>query len=145
MTFSVIASFLISLISILVNAQNISDNTQEEIMDIFHVNANDFLFDNTSTFENFENSNENLTRPQLQVTIDYELPEIKDGINEDDDFEEEYQDSDNNYISLDSYTLHVPKFHPQVQSFIFKYHEKVGLRKKSGSTMYFILYAKLKF
>ena len=60
--------------------------------------------------------NETLTRPQLSVTVDYETPEVNIEQNnvDPDNYEDEM---DEKYLTLDSYSLHIPKFHPQVICF----------------------------
>ena len=75
---------------------------------VIHVNANELF----SISEN-----ETFSRPQLSVTVDYETPEVN--MNSDSDQSnvdpDNYEDEmDEKYLSLDSYSLHIPKFHPQV-------------------------------
>ena len=46
-----------------------------------------------------------MSRPQLSVTVDYETPE---------DTGVEAAEDEDKYLSLDSYNVHSPQFHPQV-------------------------------
>ena len=94
-----------------------SDNNEE---DIFHVNTND-LFQGTDFIKN-----DTLVEPELSVKVDYENPELNiDSVPEEDvekkrDLVDDYeqQQLDESYLSLDSYSLHVPKFQPQVIIFV---------------------------
>ena len=73
---------------------------------VVHVNANDFFDDPVI--------NQSLTRPELSVTVDYETPAARAEAEEDEDnYEAEVQDQ---FLSLDSYNIHLPKFHSQVNT-----------------------------
>ena len=73
---------------------------------VVHVNANDFFDDSVI--------NQSLSRPELSVTVDYETPAARTEAEEDEDnYEAEVQEQ---FLSLDSYNIHLPKFHPQVNT-----------------------------
>ena len=85
--------------------------------------------------------NQTLSQPQLSVTVDYETPAVKGEAEEDEDnYEAEVEEQ---FLSLDSYNIHLPKFHPQVNTnletrWIFNpwikekiFNFKTGDRKKS--------------
>ena len=56
--------------------------------------------------------NQTLSRPELSVTVDYETPAGRAKAEEDEDnYEAEVEEQ---FLSLDSYNIHLPKFHPQV-------------------------------
>ena len=56
--------------------------------------------------------NQTLTRPELSVTVDYETPAVRGEAEQDEDnYEAEVEEQ---FLSLDSYNIHLPKFHPQV-------------------------------
>ena len=75
---------------------------------VIHVNANEFF----SISEN-----ETFSRPQLSVTVDYETPEVNMNSDQSNVDPDNYEDEmDEKYLSLDSYSLHIPKFHPQVNA-----------------------------
>lgn len=58
--------------------------------------------------------NQTLSQPQLSVTVDYETPAVKGEAEEDEDnYEAEVEEQ---FLSLDSYNIHLPKFHPQVNT-----------------------------
>ena len=58
--------------------------------------------------------NQSLSRPELSVTVDYETPAARAEAEEDEDnYEAEVQEQ---FLSLDSYNIHLPKFHPQVKT-----------------------------
>ena len=58
--------------------------------------------------------NQSLSKPQLSVTVDYETPAVRDHADEDEDhYEAEVEEQ---FLSLDSYNIHLPKFHPQVNT-----------------------------
>ena len=83
--------------------------------DIFHVNTNDLF--RAADFIN----NETVLEPNLSVSVDYETQELNkeavDSLKKKVDFENYQEEVDENYLSLDSYSLHMPKFHPQVIKF----------------------------
>ena len=116
MPISLILPLLLSIINVIFpcsSAANLSDiiisdydfNDPED--GVLHVNANEFFS---------MSENETLTRPQLSVTVDYETPEVNIEQNnvDPDNYEDEM---DEKYLTLDSYSLHIPKFHPQVICF----------------------------
>ena len=113
--FCLMYPWLLSLISILVTAAAADTGDND---DVLHLNTNDFFNDNNISVEM---TNDSLTRPQLMVTVDYELPHLQEDddshvsdVNNNDDYEDTGDDDVDSYLSLDSYTIHVPKFHPQV-------------------------------
>ena len=79
---------------------------------VIHVNANDFFEDSAL--------NASLSRPQLSVTVDYETPiareEVREEVREEAREDEDHYDAEveDQFLSLDSYNIHIPKFHPQV-------------------------------
>ena len=59
--------------------------------------------------------NQTLSRPELSVTVDYETPAVRGEAEEDEDnYEAEVEEQ---FLSLDSYNIHLPKFHPQVTEY----------------------------
>ena len=86
-----------------ISARKISDLIRNQVV---HVNANDFFEDSVM--------NQTLSQPQLSVTVDYETPAVKGEAEEDEDnYEAEVEEQ---FLSLDSYNIHLPKFHPQVNT-----------------------------
>ena len=73
------------------------DQEQEAVV---HVNTNTLLLEAGE-----EEDNDTMSRPQLSVTVDYETPE---------DTGVEAAEDEDKYLSLDSYNVHSPQFHPQV-------------------------------
>ena len=73
------------------------DQEQEAVV---HVNTNTLLLEPGE-----EEDNDTMSRPQLSVTVDYETPE---------DAPVEAAEDEDKYLSLDSYNVHSPQFHPQV-------------------------------
>ena len=67
---------------------------------VVHVNTNTLLLEPGE-----EEDNDTMSRPQLSVTVDYETPE---------DTGVEAAEDEDKYLSLDSYNVHSPQFHPQV-------------------------------
>ena len=81
--------------------------------DIFHVNTNDLF--QAADFIN----NDTVLEPQMSVAIDYESQEMnKEAVDKKTLDFENYEEMDENFLSLDSYSLHMPKFHPQVIIFV---------------------------
>ena len=77
-----------------------SDREQEAVV---HVNTNTLLL------EAGEEDNDTMSRPQLSVTVDYETPEDAPV-----EAAESEAGTEDKYLSLDSYNVHSPQFHPQV-------------------------------
>ena len=88
------------------------DQEQEAVV---HVNTNTLLLEAGE-----EEDNDTMSRPQLSVTVDYETPE---------DTGVEAAEDEDKYLSLDSYNVHSPQFHPQVglNVGIHRYHTEYGL------------------
>ena len=76
----------------------IVNSTKQEA--VVHVNTNTLLLEAGE-----EEDNDTMSRPQLSVTVDYETPE---------DTGVEAAEDEDKYLSLDSYNVHSPQFHPQV-------------------------------
>ena len=89
------------------------DQEQEAVV---HVNTNTLLLEAGEE----EEDNDTMSRPQLSVTVDYETPE---------DTPVEAAEDEDKYLSLDSYNVHSPQFHPQVglNVGIHRYHTEYGL------------------
>ena len=78
-----------------------SDQEQEAVV---HVNTNTLVLEAGE-----EEDNDTMSRPQLSVTVDYETPEdapVEAAKSE--------AGTEDKYLSLDSYNVHSPQFHPQV-------------------------------
>ena len=88
------------------------DQEQEAVV---HVNTNTLLLEAGE-----EEDNDTMSRPQLSVTVDYETPE---------DAPVDEAGIEDKYLSLDSYNVHSPQFHPQVglNVGIHRYHTEYGL------------------
>ena len=93
--------------------QLIVNSTKQEA--VVHVNTNTLLLEAGE-----EEDNDTMSRPQLSVTVDYETPE---------DTGVEAAEDEDKYLSLDSYNVHSPQFHPQVglNVGIHRYHTEYGL------------------
>ena len=92
------------------------DQEQEAVV---HVNTNTLLLEAAE-----EEDNDTMSRPQLSVTVDYETPEDT-GV----EAAEDEAGIEDKYLSLDSYNVHSPQFHPQVglNVGIHRYHTEYGL------------------
>ena len=71
---------------------------------VVHVNTNTLLLEAGE-----EEDNDTMSRPQLSVTVDYETPEDAPV-----EAAESEAGTEDKYLSLDSYNVHSPQFHPQV-------------------------------
>ena len=92
------------------------DQEQEAVV---HVNTNTLLLEPAE-----EEDNDTMSRPQLSVSVDYETPEDM-GV----EAAEDEAGIEDKYLSLDSYNVHSPQFHPQVDLNvrIHRYHTEYGL------------------
>ena len=79
---------------------DLSGDQEQEQEAVVHVNTNTLLLEPGE-----EEDNDTMSRPQLSVTVDYETPE---------DTGVEAAEDEDKYLSLDSYNVHSPQFHPQV-------------------------------
>lgn len=96
----------INLTDLVISDYDFNDPDNDRVV---HVNANDFFDDPVI--------NQSLTRPELSVTVDYETPAARAEAEEDEDnYEAEVQEQ---FLSLDSYNIHLPKFHPQMTDIEF--------------------------
>jgi len=96
----------INLTDLVISDYDFTDPDNDRVV---HVNANDFFEDSVM--------NQTLSRPELSVTVDYETPAGRAKAEEDEDnYEAEVEEQ---FLSLDSYNIHLPKFHPQMTDIEF--------------------------
>ena len=95
--------------------QLIVNSTKQEA--VVHVNTNTLLLEAGE-----EEDNDTMSRPQLSVTVDYETPEDTPV-----EAAEDEAGIEDKYLSLDSYNVHSPQFHPQVglNVGIHRYHTDI--------------------